>query len=307
MTTVDHRFAGPRSAEKNPTLASSLLRWHREWAVIDLQSPSRRMNDFGPRTWLASSVDDFLSKTKRCMLNPCWISDRSIHNLETQKKMSHSFINLAKVFLVGMVFSLVVAGCSVTGQSFQYAEISQSQSAAAGQYAAIRSEKFPVDAIEMSEIDPQFWKQVVSYSTSHPPGTVVVDPHNRFLYLVEKGGKAVRYGVGVGKAGLAFAGTASVQEKKEWPHWTPTSNMIAREPRRYGKWAAGMDGGPGNPLGARALYLYKDGQDTRYRIHGTTEPQSIGKAVSSGCIRMLNQDVMDLYMRVPIGSKVVVL
>jgi lipoprotein-anchoring transpeptidase ErfK/SrfK len=135
----------------------------------------------------------------------------------------------------------------------------------------------------------------------------VVDPHHRFLYLVQKGRKAIRYGVGVGREGLAFAGTGFVEEKKEWPHWTPTLAMIAREPARYGKWAAGMDGGIGNPLGARALYLFKNGKDTRYRIHGTTEPDSIGKAVSSGCIRMMNQDIIDLYMRVPLGSQVVVL
>ena len=135
----------------------------------------------------------------------------------------------------------------------------------------------------------------------------MVDPHNRFLYLIRKDGQAVRYGVGVGREGLAFAGTGTVQEKQEWPHWTPTNAMIAREPKRYAKWASGMEGGTGNPLGARALYLFKDGKDTRYRIHGTTEPDSIGKAVSSGCIRMMNQDVIDLYSRVPLGTKVVVL
>lgn len=118
---------------------------------------------------------------------------------------------------------------------------------------------------------------------------------------------AIRYGVGVGREGLAFAGTGTVRKKQEWPHWTPTSTMIAREPKRYAKWARGMDGGIGNPLGAQALYLFKDGKDTRYRIHGTTEPDSIGKAVSSGCIRMMNQDVIDLYSRVPLGTKVVVL
>jgi lipoprotein-anchoring transpeptidase ErfK/SrfK len=118
-------------------------------------------------------------------------------------------------------------------------------------------------------------------------------------------GKAVRYGVGVGKAGLEFRGTATIQDKKEWPHWTPTQDMMRREPARYQPWAKGMDGGAKNPLGARALYLFKDGKDTLYRIHGTTEPSSIGKAVSSGCIRMLNQDVIDLYNRVPKGAKVV--
>jgi lipoprotein-anchoring transpeptidase ErfK/SrfK len=125
--------------------------------------------------------------------------------------------------------------------------------------------------------------------------------------LVQENGKALRYGVGVGKAGLEFQGSASVQMKREWPRWTPTSDMIGRDPGRYAPWKTGMDGGSQNPLGARALYLFKDGKDTLYRIHGTNEPQTIGKAVSSGCIRMLNQDVIDLYGRVPRGSKVVVL
>jgi hypothetical protein len=124
---------------------------------------------------------------------------------------------------------------------------------------------------------------------------VVVDPHRRFRYLIQKDNKAIRYGVGVGREGLALAGKGVVQEKKQWPHWTPTSAMIAREPRRYAKWARGVEGGVGNPLGARALYLFKNGKDTRYRIHGTTEPDSIGKAVSSDCIRMMNQDMINLY------------
>lgn len=135
----------------------------------------------------------------------------------------------------------------------------------------------------------------------------MVDPHRRLLYLVEKDGKAVRYGVGVGRAGLEFTGTASIQVKKEWPHWTPTTAMIARDPERYGRWAGGMGGGENNPLGARALYLFKGSRDTRYRIHGTNEPESIGKAVSSGCIRMMNQDIIDLYGRVSLHAKVVVL
>jgi lipoprotein-anchoring transpeptidase ErfK/SrfK len=168
-------------------------------------------------------------------------------------------------------------------------------------------EKFEVDAVDLSEMDPKNLRQLVDYRTTQPPGTVVVDPHKRFLYLVMENGKALRYGVGVGKAGLEFSGTATIQDRKEWPHWTPTPDMIHRDPDRYQPWAKGMDGGAKNPLGARALYLFKDGKDTLYRIHGTTEPWSIGKAVSSGCIRMLNQNVIDLYNRVPKGAKVVVM
>ena len=174
-------------------------------------------------------------------------------------------------------------------------------------YAAITDEPFPVDAVEPRDLKAYNVRQVVDYPTKQPPGTLVVDPYSRFLYLVMEGGKAMRYGVGVGKAGFEFTGEATVARKASWPRWTPTPDMLRRDPERNGRWAGGMPGGARNPLGARALYLFKDGKDTLYRIHGTTEPWSIGEAVSSGCIRMLNQDVIDLHRRVPTGTKVVVL
>ncbi len=139
------------------------------------------------------------------------------------------------------------------------------------------------------------------------PGTIVVDPHNRFLYLVEWGGYARRYGVGVGRAALAWSGRAHIKRKAEWPSWRPTDNMIRREPRKYARYAKGVPGGPNNPLGARALYLYKGNVDTYYRIHGTTQPWTIGSAASNGCIRMVNEHVIDLYDRVAIGTEVIVL
>ena len=213
----------------------------------------------------------------------------------------------ARTILLAAVLPLTVAGCVTVDGPQLASDSSASALTGAANYAALGSEKFRVDAVDLSEIDPKFLRQEVDYRTTESPGTVVVDPRRRFLYLVEKGGKAIRYGVGVGRAGLEFTGTASVQVKKAWPHWTPTPAMIAREPARYAKWSGGMEGGEGNPLGARALYLFKGGNDTRYRIHGTTEPQSIGHAVSSGCIRMMNQDIIDLYNRVTIGVKVVVL
>jgi lipoprotein-anchoring transpeptidase ErfK/SrfK len=178
--------------------------------------------------------------------------------------------------------------------------------AIAARYAAIDTDRFPIDGIEPADLNPAYVRQFVDYPGNEPPGTVVVEPRNRFLYLVTERGKALRYGVGVGKAGLAFTGTAVVGRKAVWPNWTPTANMIAREPARYGKLAGGMSGGVANPLGPRALYLYRNGQDTMFRIHGTTEPWTIGDAVSSGCVRMLNQDVVDLYERVPTGARVVV-
>ena len=174
-------------------------------------------------------------------------------------------------------------------------------------YAAVEGEAFPVKAADLKRVDPQFYRQEVAYPTYEPPGTIVVDTRNRFLYLVQENGRAMRYGIGVGKAGLEFAGVGRVQYKRQWPRWTPTQDMIAREPERYGPLAAGMEPGVLNPLGPRALYLFKDGRDTLYRIHGTTEDWTIGKAVSSGCIRLLNQDIIDLYRRVPDGTRVVVL
>jgi lipoprotein-anchoring transpeptidase ErfK/SrfK len=152
----------------------------------------------------------------------------------------------------------------------------------------------------------RYQPQLVRFS-GYPVGTLVVDPRRRFLYLVEASGRARRYGVRVGRAGLAFRGRAIVARKAKWPRWTPTQNMIRREPHKYARFAKGLPGGPGNPLGARALYLYRNGRDTMYRIHGTTQPSSIGRAVSSGCIRMLNAHVADLYRRVPTGARVVVL
>jgi lipoprotein-anchoring transpeptidase ErfK/SrfK len=156
-------------------------------------------------------------------------------------------------------------------------------------------------------IDPKYLPQQVSFPSHYVAGTVVVDTKNRFLYLVEETGLARRYGIGVGRAGLAWTGTAEIGRKAKWPRWTPTKNMIRRQPRKYAKYANGVRGGPGNPLGSRALYLYRKGRDTYYRIHGTNEPWTIGRAVSNGCIRLINEHVDDLYERVPIGSTVIVL
>ncbi|WP_427025682.1 L,D-transpeptidase [Aureimonas ureilytica] len=151
-------------------------------------------------------------------------------------------------------------------------------------------------------LDPAFLPQEVAYS-GYAPGTIVIDTRARFLYLVEPQGRAMRYGVGVGKPGFEWAGTHRVTRKAEWPDWTPPSEMIARERAKGRILPARMDGGLDNPLGARALYL----GSSLYRIHGTNQPWTIGQAVSSGCIRMRNEDVTDLYERVPVGARVVVL
>jgi lipoprotein-anchoring transpeptidase ErfK/SrfK len=166
-------------------------------------------------------------------------------------------------------------------------------------------EPFTVEPVDISGIDRRYWRQSVPDPTGEPAGTLVIDPDARFLWLVMEDGRAMRYGVGVGRDGFAWNGEARMNMKREWPKWTPPPEMIERQPEAA-QWANGMPGGPENPLGARALYLFADGRDTLYRIHGTAEPWSIGRAVSSGCVRLLNADVIDLYRRVPLGARVVV-
>lgn len=157
-----------------------------------------------------------------------------------------------------------------------------------------------IPVVDLRLIDPAYHRQVVPFAGSERPGTILVDTSRRFLYLVRNGGRALRYGIGVGRAGFAWTGTAAVGRKARWPDWRPPAAMRRRRPDL----PIHMAGGPDNPLGARALYLYQGGRDTLFRIHGTNEPDTIGQAVSSGCIRMLNQDVFDLYDRVPLGTVV---
>jgi lipoprotein-anchoring transpeptidase ErfK/SrfK len=152
----------------------------------------------------------------------------------------------------------------------------------------------------------QFQRQIVKFRTAEKPGTIVIDADKHFLYYVLPDFQAIRYGIGVGRDGFGWAGVVEVGRKAEWPTWTPPASMIEREPR-LAEYAGGMPGGPDNPLGARAIYLYENGRDTIYRIHGTSEPWSIGLSVSSGCFRMVNEDVIDLYERVERGAKVIVL
>ncbi len=151
--------------------------------------------------------------------------------------------------------------------------------------------------------------QIVRIKKNFATGEMLILPRSYYLYFVTAPGEAMRYGVGVGRAGLEFTGSATIDVKKEWPTWRPTDEMIERDPRAYARFVGNTDaqpGGPGNPLGSRALYLFQGGRDTFFRIHGTTEPQSIGRSVSNGCIRMLNAHVQDLYARVPVGTRVTV-
>jgi lipoprotein-anchoring transpeptidase ErfK/SrfK len=164
---------------------------------------------------------------------------------------------------------------------------------------------FPIPRVSSKLVARQYRPQLVEFDGAELAGTLVVDPGQRFLYHVLAPGEARRYGVGVGRAGFAWAGTAHVGMKRKWPRWVPPRSMVERDAKAR-KWVNGQPGGPDNPLGARALYLFANGKDTLYRIHGTNEPRSIGKAVSSGCIRMLNEDVAELFEAVNIGTEVVV-
>ena len=175
-----------------------------------------------------------------------------------------------------------------------------------GGYGVTQDGGFDLTPIDLTTIDPSLLRQEVAWHGKERPGSIVVNVPERRLYLVEDGGRALRYGVGVGRTeGMNFRGSAVIGRKEKWPHWTPTASMMAAMPR-YRHYAGGLDGGTDNPLGARALYLYRDGHDTFFRLHGTTEPETIGTAVSSGCIRLFNQDIIDLYNRVPVGTHVTV-
>jgi lipoprotein-anchoring transpeptidase ErfK/SrfK len=165
----------------------------------------------------------------------------------------------------------------------------------------------PAAPIPGLTIGPEFYPTVVSVKRDFPVGSIIVISQQHFLYFIARPGTAIRYGVAVGRNELVFKGAAVVGAKKEWPTWKPTPEMVARSPKKYARWAETvMPGGPGNPLGARAIYLFQNGADTGIRIHGTIEPNSIGTSVSNGCLRMVNEHVIDLYERVAMGAPVTV-
>ena len=187
-----------------------------------------------------------------------------------------------------------LAGCTTSGPLAPKAS-----------YSAVSDGGYKLPSIPQGKIADKFKRQTVSYTTKEKPGTVIVDTGARHLYFILGDGKAVRYGIGVGKEGFEWSGTARVALKREWPTWTPPKEMIGRRPD-LAKYAGGMEPGTKTPLGARAMYLFNKRGDTGFRLHGTPEWWSIGKAMSSGCIRLMNQDVIDLYNRVNVGAKVIV-
>ncbi len=173
-------------------------------------------------------------------------------------------------------------------------------------YAAVHDKKFPIPAADVSKVDPKYYRRTVRFDSKEAPGTIIVDPGNYHVYRIEGEGNATRYGANVGREGFLWSGDAYVGRKGEWPTWTPPKEMIARQPEAA-KYAGGMPGGPDNPLGARTLYLYQKGKYTLYTIYSTSDPETIGTNLTSGCTGLLTQDMIDLYSRTPVNTKVVVL
>lgn len=212
-------------------------------------------------------------------------------NLKPDIGKCMSLRQLILVAALGAVTAL--AGCTTSGTIFT------------AEYGARKDAGYQLPRIPIERMPTKYHRQLISYKTTEKPGTIIVDTKDKFLYFVMPEGKAMRYGIGVGREGFEWSGTARIGMKREWPRWTPPAEMIGRQPE-LAKWRGGQPGGLDNPLGARALYLFNEKGDTGYRLHGTPEWASIGKAMSSGCIRLMNQDIIDLYERAQNGAKVIV-
>ncbi|AYD03160.1 L,D-transpeptidase [Neorhizobium sp. NCHU2750] len=216
---------------------------------------------------------------------------------------------------LGLLASAALAGCSTTSQTAQATPAAEPVRVETAKiftdsYGSVTDAGYTLPAIPINKVKPEFVRQIVNYDTTEKPGTVIVNTRERHLYYILPGGQAMRYGIGVGKQGFAWSGTAYVAWKQEWPTWHPPKEMAARKPDVAKYVEDGMGPGLNNPLGARAMYLFNEkGQDTLFRLHGTPEWASIGTAASSGCIRLMNQDVIDLYSRVRPGhqTKVIVI
>ncbi|WP_183754534.1 L,D-transpeptidase [Pseudochelatococcus contaminans] len=215
-----------------------------------------------------------------------------------------------RTFLLGMS-ALLLGGCVSTRRTVPAPAVAQPVQPPLTplMYAAMPDERFPIPEVDVTQIDERFWRTDIDYPTSEKPGTLIVDTPAKYLYHVKPGGRATRYGIGVGREGFAWSGRAVVAYKREWPRWTPPDSMVLRQPelKPYSIANGGMPPGPNNPMGARALYIHQGGRDTLYRLHGTPEAGSIGKAVSSGCIRLLHQDIIHLHGDVRDGSTIVVI
>lgn len=205
-------------------------------------------------------------------------------------------------FLAGSVASLGalgLAGCVTNDGGMSLAEAEK-------HYGAVPDKKFPISAVDISQVDRKYFRRTVDFPSSESIGTIIVDPANYFVYRIEGEGKATRYGANVGREGFLWHGEAYIGRKAEWPTWTPPPEMIKRQPE-VAKYARGMPGGPENPLGARTLYLYQNNRYTLYTLYSTSDPETIGTNLTSGCTGLLTQDMIDLYDRTPINTKVIVL
>ena len=213
-----------------------------------------------------------------------------------------------RIFLLSGV-GLALSACVQDGtEEGIVAEPTSGPSVFARSYDALPDEPYPIPAVDLKKLKPKYRRRIVDYPTAEVPGTIIVDTPNRFLYLVMENGKAMRYGVGIGREGFAWQGSGVIQWRQKWPRWKPPNEMVARQPElvKYSIDNGGMEPGLKNPLGARALYIFSNGEDTLYRLHGNPDWRSIGKAVSSGCVRLMNQDIIDLYDRVPTKAPIVV-
>jgi lipoprotein-anchoring transpeptidase ErfK/SrfK len=205
-------------------------------------------------------------------------------------------------FLVGSAVALGtlgLAGCASSGGGMSLAQAEKV-------YGPLPNERFPVPAVNVSKINPKYLRRTVRYDSDEAVGTIIIDPGHYYVYRIEGGGNATRYGANVGRAGFLWSGDAYIGRKAEWPVWTPPKEMILRQPEAA-PYAGGMPPGLNNPLGARTLYLYQNGAYTLYTIYSTIMPETIGKGVSSGCVGLLTQDMLDLYNKTPVNTKVVVL
>ena len=198
------------------------------------------------------------------------------------------------------------AGLGVVGLGGCMATDGMSLAEAEKMYGLVDDKKFKIPAADISKVDPKYWRRTVRFETKEAPGTIIVDPGKYYVYRIEGDGNATRYGANVGREGFLWSGDAYVGRKAEWPIWTPPKEMIKRQPEAA-KYAGGMAPGLDNPLGARTLYLYQNGRYTLYTIYSTSDPETIGTNLTSGCTGLLTQDMIDLYERTPVKTKVVVL
>ncbi|PWB90529.1 hypothetical protein C5688_09760 [Methylocystis sp. MitZ-2018] len=228
------------------------------------------------------------------------IADAGERNEEALLGLRSGRLN-RRSFLVGSAAGLGAAGLAgcVSSDDMMRAE-------AAKLYGPVPNDKFAIPAVDISRVDPRYFRQKVRYDSKEAPGTIIVDPGKFHLYRIEGDGMATRYGANVSRPGFLWSGEVYVGRKAEWPTWTPPKEMIARQPEAR-KYAGGMPGGLENPLGARVLYLYKNGAYTVYTIYSTSDPDTLGQGITSGCTGLLSQDMIDLYARTPVKTKVVML